>query len=533
MPYCINCGEELVDDAKFCSECGSKINQANNERKQVFEGEIHKCPNCGEVISSFTTNCPACGFEFRGATVSNTVKEFVEKLDEIEKTRKQQKLDPLGLKKTYRDRLSINPVDEKKISLIRNFAIPNTREDLIEFLILASSNIDLRAYNDNMQYVSRSQKAVSDAWEAKFEQAYEKAKMSFGNSTEFKRVEDIYYKKHNQIEMGKKINNYALFGLLAFMLIIIFVFAFIIMNSGFIADDKSNDEERQRLEAIVQEVYSAIEEEKYTIAKAKTASIIYSGTSNREAEKWEKVREELLELIADESGIPNKDKTSTTETSTQNSDVNTTESNEDKKDHDIDPETTAAITNTEILNEKKVVKQLKVTEYILNQYGYYRSILIIENNSKFDLTGSINVKYYTKGGNLVGAKSGDIDAFEKNTKTILIFSVDEEYDRMEYEFDVEEEDYFSCVISALESENVSAKNKEILTVTNNGSIAAEFVEGYALFFNKGKLIDYEWTYFTDDDCEIKPGKSITREMSFDGEEYDSVEFYFTGRGDKV
>lgn len=56
MSFCNNCGKELVPGAKFCFECGTPViynqyndNSPNTKRKVVFEGEIHKCPNCGEI----------------------------------------------------------------------------------------------------------------------------------------------------------------------------------------------------------------------------------------------------------------------------------------------------------------------------------------------------------------------------------------------------------------------------------------------------------------------------------------------------
>ena len=72
-------------------------------------------------------------------------------------------------------------------------------------------------------------------------------------------------------------------------------------------------------------------------------------------------------------------------------------------------------------------------------------------------------------------------------------------------------------------ETVRATEKEILSVTNKGNIPAEFVEVYALFFKNGKLVDYDWTYMTDDDSEIKPNKTITEEIDC-YEEYDKVDF---------
>ena len=51
MTFCINCGSEIVENAKFCQKCGHPTEKANHneeKRKQEFVGKIYKCPNCGE-----------------------------------------------------------------------------------------------------------------------------------------------------------------------------------------------------------------------------------------------------------------------------------------------------------------------------------------------------------------------------------------------------------------------------------------------------------------------------------------------------
>ena len=55
MAFCINCGQELTEGAKFCANCGKVVNGENPtpQRKTVYEGQIHKCPNCGEVLGAF------------------------------------------------------------------------------------------------------------------------------------------------------------------------------------------------------------------------------------------------------------------------------------------------------------------------------------------------------------------------------------------------------------------------------------------------------------------------------------------------
>lgn len=175
MPFCSNCGQEIDSGAKFCSGCGTAVNSAGNEsqRKITYEGEIHKCPNCGEIVDSLVTNCLSCGYEIRGSKISDTVQKFTSEIAQAEN-------------------------ENQKISIIRNFPIPNDKESIFEFMILASSNFDANAQNKD--------KDLSDAWMVKFEQCYQKAKLIF-NDDDFSKIKNIYDKCHSQMLKAKKLQN--------------------------------------------------------------------------------------------------------------------------------------------------------------------------------------------------------------------------------------------------------------------------------------------------------------------------------------
>ena len=235
VSFCSSCGTKLDHNAKYCKKCGLVIKQpvvvdsdVNNihhvplqmdepirEHRTVFDGKIYKCPNCGVVLDSFKVNCPTCGHEFRGPKNSLSVGEFTAKLEEIERNRSTK---GFGLKKMLENQNEVSETDLKKISLIGSYVIPNTKEDMVEFLILASSNINLQRYND-FDAISVSEKAVSDAWQAKFEQAYEKAKLSFGDEQEFNKIQAIYDKKTSEVEKSKKKRTYFWIGFAAFFVI--------------------------------------------------------------------------------------------------------------------------------------------------------------------------------------------------------------------------------------------------------------------------------------------------------------------------
>lgn len=210
MVFCINCGQELAEGANFCANCGKAVSASPSaQRKTVYDGELHKCPNCGEILESFSTNCSSCGYELRGANSTSSIKLLSLKLEQLEAKR------PLNIKtgnmfsKAFTGG-QLSSIDEQKVDLIKNYTIPNTKEDVREFIILASSNIDVKLYG--MEYHSSqfqgmivaSQKAVSDAWLAKLEQAYQKAQLLFGDTQEFASIHTQYERKMKEIEKKKR-----------------------------------------------------------------------------------------------------------------------------------------------------------------------------------------------------------------------------------------------------------------------------------------------------------------------------------------
>lgn len=225
MAFCMNCGQRLPEDAKFCSNCGAATGEVKSEtaqRKVVYDGEVHKCPNCGEIVNSFVLNCPSCGHELRNSASTSLVQELASKLEDLELQREPRK------RRTVKDELlrtnNLSKTDEQIISLIRSFVIPNTKEDILEFIILASSNINVELYGENnLTPENEVLKAVSDAWIAKFEQAYRKAQFSFSETPTFTQIKEVYINKINEINKQKKkktlVPLLALGGLLALSLL--------------------------------------------------------------------------------------------------------------------------------------------------------------------------------------------------------------------------------------------------------------------------------------------------------------------------
>lgn len=159
--YCKNCGKKIEDDAIFCKHCGAKVKSGDSKIKEVVDGEIHRCPNCGKELDAFVPICPSCGYELRGVKSGSKVEELSKKLENIDNIEKQKRL-------------------------IANFYVPNTKEDLIEFFTLAFTQI-----NDNTPLAS--------VWRTKLDQTLIKAKLSLSKTDEYKYIINLYEENKREL----------------------------------------------------------------------------------------------------------------------------------------------------------------------------------------------------------------------------------------------------------------------------------------------------------------------------------------------
>lgn len=173
-----------------------------------------------------------------------------------------------------------------------------------------------------------------------------------------------------------------------------------------------------------------------------------------------------------------------------------------------------------------------LSEYTLSDgiNWYTRHFIVVKNNSSETLDVSTSSLAYKEDGTMVGAADASAEAIGAGCTSIMYeaFETGEEIDRYETELKSAPSDYYESVIQDLSFKQNDIKDGAVFQVTNNGNEAAEFVEGYALFFLNGELVNYESTYFTDDDSKIEPGKTISQQMT-SYEEFDTIEFYLTGR----
>ena len=199
-------------------------------------------------------------------------------------------------------------------------------------------------------------------------------------------------------------------------------------------------------------------------------------------------------------------------------------------------EPTASPTIQPIVTPKPTVVFKKDGIEVLSEYtlpdgiGWYtRHFMVIKNSSNKTVDISTSTLAYSNG-MIVSAADSSFDALGAGCTSIFYeaFETSAAIDRYVMDMKVTPSEYYESVIQDLSYTQNNIDGGAIFQVTNNGKKAAEFVEGYALFFTGNTLVDYDSTYFTDDNSELKPRATISKQLNIYNN-FDRIEFYLTGR----
>lgn len=138
------------------------------------KGNISKCPSCGAQLGSFVTSCESCGHEFSDIEANRSITALVNRFEEIDK-----EVDEKGLTGNRRQQAII----EKKARVIRDFPVPNSREDLQQFLYFIQPKlVDSVKPDPNIE-----------DWRTKFTEVLNRAKNAYKNDSsaleEFAKIE--------------------------------------------------------------------------------------------------------------------------------------------------------------------------------------------------------------------------------------------------------------------------------------------------------------------------------------------------------
>ena len=144
-------------------------------------GDIKKCPACGSIIQSFTAICADCGHTFSNVNAVSSVTKLYEQLQQAEAEERNRKVESAGWIDKFQASSASNDhqmeerVKKRKASVVSGFPVPNTKEDILEFLSMA---VPEAGKKPNFLMMQTAAGALYKAWHSKAEQVVMKARFS-------------------------------------------------------------------------------------------------------------------------------------------------------------------------------------------------------------------------------------------------------------------------------------------------------------------------------------------------------------------
>ena len=143
-------------------------------------GDVKKCPRCGEPVEPMAVKCSACGYEFRNVEVLKSSQRLAEKLEAIDEAYRGKKIEKnmgFGIKQD----MTIYEVSREQVTVIKNFPVPTTKEDLLDFAISMQSKWKSSTMADD-------QVGLKSAYKTKYDECVSKAQLLFPNDPMFQGV---------------------------------------------------------------------------------------------------------------------------------------------------------------------------------------------------------------------------------------------------------------------------------------------------------------------------------------------------------
>ena len=163
-------------------------------------GNVVKCPNCGAQVKGGSAVCTECGYVFTNVSANSSAEKLQAKLDEFNR-RQEQREDSRG---NARSSLSDKRrAIENKMDIISMFPVPNTREDLLEFLTMLQARANATGPRHGKGLGDTED--LSYAYWLLYTNCINKAKLSFPNDNDFQYYFQTYEK---QLQKTKGIIGY-------------------------------------------------------------------------------------------------------------------------------------------------------------------------------------------------------------------------------------------------------------------------------------------------------------------------------------
>ena len=168
-------------------------------------GDVKKCPRCGEPVEPMAVKCSACGYEFRNVEALKSSQRLAEKLEAIEVAYRGKKIEQDS---GFGDKIDVTKytVGREQVTAIKNFPVPTTKEDLLDFAISMQSRWNSSSNDDENV-------GLKSAYKAKYDECVNKSKILFPNDPMFQGIFEQHQAENRPIrKIFRAIKEFFLLG---------------------------------------------------------------------------------------------------------------------------------------------------------------------------------------------------------------------------------------------------------------------------------------------------------------------------------
>lgn len=158
-------------------------------------------------------------------------------------------------------------------------------------------------------------------------------------------------------------------------------------------------------------------------------------------------------------------------------------------------------------------------------------VIVLKNNGSVSADVTISSVAYDANDNVIGAGNETVRSLGVNCITALEIPFRDTVgvDKCDSKIDVKATKSDKSILQDLKLDVNALDKKVILTCTNEGELTGSFIKCFVVYLDKdGNIINTDSIYLTDDENEIKPGNTITKQQTT-YDDYDSVEAYLQGK----
>lgn len=206
--------QEGVDADELDVVIESKLAKMKQEKEAVHlthqasdkRGNVVKCPNCGTPVQAGAVKCSECDYVFTNVQANSLMVRFQKGLDEI-REKYNLKIENASEKKNEKYYLGLQMKEEMR-QFIKNFLIPSSKEDLIEFTAVMDGN-------------RRNSNEFEDAYRAKYQECILKIKTLFHDDPQMMELVKSTDTKWGRMSSGTKTTIFIILLFIALFIIIL------------------------------------------------------------------------------------------------------------------------------------------------------------------------------------------------------------------------------------------------------------------------------------------------------------------------